>query len=122
MSASPLAEKDSRIPACGASPPPRFGPYLRLLSAYRFRASSERAGRRDVLVESRSNRTRRHRVARASTELSAQEIEREREFGPGSLRIPDYRLTNLRGAGKAAFEWLRFEIELSWPARPAARP
>jgi len=44
------------------------------------------------------------------------EIERVRAFGQGLLRIVDYRLGNLKPGEQAKFEWLRFEVRLSWPA------
>lgn len=45
-----------------------------------------------------------------------EDIERVRSFGRGRLRILDYRLGNLKTGEQAKFEWLRFEVEVSWPA------
>jgi hypothetical protein len=52
----------------------------------------------------------------AKTSPTAEEIEQVKRFGRGKLTILDYRLTDLNPGKKAAFEWLRFEAELSWPA------
>ncbi len=46
---------------------------------------------------------------------TAEEIKRVRQFGRGELRILDYRLTDLESGKQARFEWVRFEVDLSWP-------
>lgn len=44
-----------------------------------------------------------------------EEVERIAEFGRGKLTILDYRLANLAQGQRAHFEWMKFEVELSWP-------
>ncbi len=46
---------------------------------------------------------------------TAEEIKTVRQFGRGELRILDYRLTDLESGKQARFEWVRFEVDLSWP-------
>lgn len=43
------------------------------------------------------------------------EIETVRRWGHGELRILDYRLRDLEPGKRASFEWMRFEVDLSWP-------
>lgn len=64
--------------------------------------------------------------------VSAEDVERVRSFGQGRLTILEYRLGNLKPGERAAFQWMRFEVEVSWPAHykpaekqpgsPSARP
>ena len=44
-----------------------------------------------------------------------EEIEKIRRFGRGELRILDYKLGDLVPGKRARFEWMRFEVDLSWP-------
>jgi len=44
-----------------------------------------------------------------------EEIEKIRRFGRGELRILDYKLGDLAPEKRARFEWMRFEVDLSWP-------
>ena len=44
------------------------------------------------------------------------EMEKIKRFGRGELRILDYKLGDLVPGEKARFEWMRFEVDLSWPA------
>jgi hypothetical protein len=55
----------------------------------------------------------------AKTSPTAAEIEQVKRFGRGKLMILDYRLTGLDPGKKAGFEWIRFEVELSWPSSTA---
>jgi hypothetical protein len=52
----------------------------------------------------------------AKRQPTVEEIDRVRHFGHGRLKILDYRLTDLIPGQQAKFEWMRFEVELSWPA------
>jgi len=45
-----------------------------------------------------------------------EEIEKIKHFGRGELRILDYKLGDLVPGKRARFEWMRFEVDLSWPA------
>jgi hypothetical protein len=56
-----------------------------------------------------------------TTAISPEDVDRVRAFGRGELRILDYRLKNLKPGQQAAFEWMRFEVELSWPRQPEQR-
>ncbi|MEW6440616.1 MAG: hypothetical protein AB1640_06710 [bacterium] len=51
----------------------------------------------------------------ARTAPSPEDIETVRRFGRGTLRILEYRLDNLEPGKQAGMEWMRFEVELSWP-------
>jgi hypothetical protein len=46
--------------------------------------------------------------------VTAEEVEAVRRFGTGVLRIVDFRLDHLAPGERAAFAWLRFEVELTW--------
>jgi hypothetical protein len=48
--------------------------------------------------------------------VNEKDIERVRSFGAGLLKILEYRLGNLKTGEQAKFEFMRFEVELSWPA------
>jgi hypothetical protein len=52
----------------------------------------------------------------AKSPINEKDIERIRSFGAGLLRILEYRLGNLKTGEQAKFEFMRFEVELSWPA------
>ena len=43
------------------------------------------------------------------------DIEQVRSFGRGLLRIVEYGLGNLNVGEQAKFEWMRFEVHVSWP-------
>ncbi|MCX5810047.1 MAG: hypothetical protein NTX36_11875 [Proteobacteria bacterium] len=45
-----------------------------------------------------------------------EEIEAVRRFGRGKIGISAYRLADLEPGRQAKFEWMRFEVGLSWPA------
>jgi hypothetical protein len=45
-----------------------------------------------------------------------EEIEKIKHFGRGELRILDYKLGDLVSGKRARFEWMRFDVDLSWPA------
>lgn len=51
----------------------------------------------------------------AKREPILEEIEKIKRFGRGELRILDYRLGDLEPGKRARFEWMRFEVDLSWP-------
>lgn len=50
----------------------------------------------------------------ATSGPTAEEIERVRAFGRGSLRILDLRLGNLAPGRQARIEWMRFRVQLWW--------
>lgn len=54
----------------------------------------------------------------ASRQVTPEEIERIGHFGRGAVKILDYRLEDYDGGGQTRFVWMRFELRLSWPAKP----
>jgi hypothetical protein len=57
-----------------------------------------------------------------TTSPSEDEVEKVRAYGRGALKVIDYRLNNLEPGHQAGFEWLRFEVMLSWPGPPLSNP
>lgn len=64
----------------------------------------------------------------ATGPVTEEDIERVRRYGRGTLTILEYRLADAEPGKTARFDWLRFKVELSWPAdrgpissRPACR-
>jgi hypothetical protein len=53
----------------------------------------------------------------SSGAASEEDVERVRSFGRGRLEIVEYRLGNLKTGERARFEYMRFRVELSWPAK-----
>jgi len=51
----------------------------------------------------------------AKRQPTPEEIEQVGRFGRGKLKILDYRLGALKIGEQAKFEWMRFEVDLSWP-------
>lgn len=51
----------------------------------------------------------------AKRKPTLEEIEKIQRFGRGELRILDYKLGDLIPGKRARFEWMRFEVDLSWP-------
>jgi hypothetical protein len=51
----------------------------------------------------------------AKRKPTLEEIEKIQRFGRGELRILDYKLGDLVPGKRARFEWMRFEVDLSWP-------
>ena len=45
----------------------------------------------------------------------------EERWGRGVLRVADFELSPVREGERARFEWLRFEVELWWPASDETR-
>ena len=43
-----------------------------------------------------------------------EEIEAVRRFGSGTLRIVDYRVSNLKPGREARFEWMKFGVRIMW--------
>jgi len=54
----------------------------------------------------------------ATESISPEDVAAVRRFGEGGLTILEYRLTNLEPGAQAAIDWMRFRVELSWPAGP----
>jgi hypothetical protein len=52
----------------------------------------------------------------AKRQPTPEEIEQVGRFGRGKLKILDYRLGDLKIGQQAKFEWMRFEVDLSWPS------
>ena len=52
----------------------------------------------------------------AKKQPTEKEVEQVRRFGQGKLKILEYRLGDLEHGKQAKFEWMRFEVDLSWPA------
>ena len=50
----------------------------------------------------------------ANRNPTPEEIEIIRSFGKGKLTILEYRLADLEPGKQARFEWVRFEVEVSW--------
>lgn len=53
----------------------------------------------------------------ATDHPTEEEMERIRQYGTGILTILDYRLTNLEPNQQARFEWMRFQVEMTWPQK-----
>jgi hypothetical protein len=49
--------------------------------------------------------------------VTGEDIEKVRAFGQGKLIILEYKLGNLKTGEQAKFEWMRFDVELTWPSR-----
>ena len=45
---------------------------------------------------------------------SPEEIDAVRRFGTGTLRIVDYRMSNLKPGREARFEWMKFGVRIGW--------
>jgi len=54
----------------------------------------------------------------AQRKPTPEDIEAIRSFGEGKLLILNYGLTSLEPGKRARFEWMRFQVELSWSAFP----
>ena len=46
--------------------------------------------------------------------MGPEEIEAVRRFGSGTLRIVDYRVSNLKPGREARFEWMKFGVRIMW--------
>jgi hypothetical protein len=51
--------------------------------------------------------------------VTAEQLDAVRRWGSGELRVVDSRLERLEPGDRAAFSWLRFEVELTWDEDPA---
>lgn len=52
----------------------------------------------------------------ATGPVTEEDVERVRQFGRGTLTILNFRLADAEPGKTARFEWIRFRVELSWPA------